>query len=83
MRELRPRIVAALAAALTIDPATLDDETRLNEDLGADSLAVFEALDALEDELGIPLPESTAFAAELRTVGDIVAAFASHAPNDE
>ena len=77
MGQLRAAIVATLADALGVDPGDLTDGAGLYDDLGADSLAVMDMLSALEDELGIELPESTQFAAGLRSVGDIVEAFES------
>ena len=45
-------------------------DSKIVEDLGADSLDVVELLMALEDEFGISLPDEVA--KELSTVGDIV-----------
>ena len=45
-------------------------ETKIVEDLGADSLDVVELLMALEDEFGLSLPDEVAM--QLKTVGDIV-----------
>ncbi len=46
------------------------EDTKIVEDLGADSLDVVELLMALEDEFDISLPDEVA--KELSTVGDIV-----------
>lgn len=51
-------------------PDKVGMETRIVEDLGADSLDIVEMLMALEDEFGISLPDEVA--AQLHTVGDIV-----------
>lgn len=48
----------------------VNSDTKIVEDLGADSLDVVELLMALEDEFGISLPDEVA--KELSTVGDIV-----------
>lgn len=45
-------------------------ETRIVEDLGADSLDVVELLMSLEDEFGLSLPDEVAM--QMKTVGDIV-----------
>lgn len=45
-------------------------DTRIVEDLGADSLDVVELLMSLEDEFGLSLPDEVAM--EMKTVGDIV-----------
>ena len=44
-------------------------DTKIIEDLGADSLEVVELLMALEDEYGLSLPDEVAM--NLQTVGDI------------
>ena len=44
-------------------------DTKIIEDLGADSLEVVELLMALEDEYGLSLPDEVAV--KLQTVGDI------------
>lgn len=52
-------------------------ETKIVEDLGADSLEVVELLMALEDEYGISLPDEVAM--KLQTVGDICKYIDEHA----
>ena len=49
-------------------PTDLGPETRLREDLGADSLDLLELLFTLEQELGVSIPDADA--AEIRTIGD-------------
>lgn len=51
-------------------PDKVNMDTKIVEDLGADSLDVVEMLMALEDEYGISLPDEVAM--KLHTVGDIV-----------
>lgn len=50
------------------DKVTMD--TKIVEDLGADSLDVVELLMTLEDEFNISLPDEVAM--QMKTVGDIV-----------
>jgi acyl carrier protein len=73
------RVRAALAEGLAVNESELELEAELYDELGADSIAVMEVLCALEEELGIELPESNSFAMELRTVGDVVDAFETRA----
>jgi acyl carrier protein len=47
-----------------------DLDTRLREDLGADSLDLVELVFTLEQELGVSIPDADA--AEMRTIGDAV-----------
>ena len=59
-----------IAAHFKKHRGTLDLDTRLREDLGADSLDLVELVFALEQELGVSIPD--AGAAEIRTIGDAV-----------
>ena len=45
-------------------------DTSFEEDLGADSLDLFELLMALDDEFGVDVPEEDA--EKIKTVGDVV-----------
>ena len=59
-----------LAEQLDVDPATINENTDIIKDLGADSLDVVELLMTLEEKTGKTIPEDKV--AELKTVGDIV-----------
>jgi len=50
--------------------ASLEADTRLGEDLGADSLDLVELLFELEQELGLRIPEADA--SKLTTIGDVL-----------
>jgi len=58
------------------DPQHLRPEHRLQQDLGADSLTVVELTMAVEEELGITLPETLLDNPNL-TVGELEAAIAA------
>jgi acyl carrier protein len=64
-----------LVAHLGVDRSRLLGPARLDEDLGLDSLALTEALLALEDELAISIPDPVQ--AGLHTFDDLVAVVAS------
>ncbi len=64
-RQLR----AIVAYQFRTVPDALSPETRLREDLGADSLDLVELVQALEDELGISVGEESL--ADVRTLADI------------
>ena len=64
------KVTELLASQLNIGKEKIKPESRLVEDLGADSLDMIEMLMALEDNFGITVPDEKA--AELKTVGDIV-----------
>ena len=59
-----------LAEQLDVDKDSIEMNSKLAEDLGADSLDVVELMMALEDEYGITLPEGEV--ENVKTVQDIV-----------
>ncbi|MEM5769104.1 MAG: acyl carrier protein [Bacillota bacterium] len=59
-----------LARQLEISPDTIHEDTRVIEDLGADSLDVVELIMTLEEGYNIIITNDAA--AELQTVGQIV-----------
>ncbi len=62
-------IKTMLAKQLNIDVNKINSDSRIVEDLGADSLDVVELLMSLEDEMGISISDEEALT--LKTVGDI------------
>jgi len=60
-----------LADQLNIAPEKITMESRLLEDLGADSLDFVELLMALEDEFNVTISDEEA--KELKTVADVLA----------
>lgn len=70
------RVVELLSENLGIAPEKLSLETRLVEDLGADSLDGAELITALEDEYGISVSEEEL--SSLKTIGDIVTLVDNH-----
>jgi acyl carrier protein len=69
----------AVAKTFAVDAAGLTPDTSFYDDIGADSLSVMELISALEDDLGISLPQSNDFALGIRTVGNLVEAFETRA----
>ena len=59
-----------IAEQLNCDEGTIGLETSFKDDLGADSLDLFELVMALEEEYGIKIPAEEL--TELETVGDVV-----------
>ena len=64
-------LVQILCDQLPLDPESISMDSRIKEDLGADSLDVLQLLMALEEEKGIVIPDEVL--PTLVTVGDIVA----------
>lgn len=59
-----------IAEQLNCDAAEITAETSFKDDLGADSLDLFELVMALEDEYNIEIPAEEL--TELETVGDVI-----------
>ena len=59
-----------LAEQLNCDENEITAETSFKDDLGADSLDLFELVMALEDEYNIEIPAEEL--TELNTVGDVI-----------
>ena len=64
------KIKPMISEKFGIDEAQITADTRIIEDLGADSLDVVQMLMTLEDDFGITVSEDEA--SNLRTVSDIV-----------
>ena len=67
-----------LSSELEVSPEKIQLETRLREDLDADSLDLYELVMELEDRYGIRVSEEEA--AEIKTVGDAVDFVCARAP---
>lgn len=65
------KVRTLIAEQLTISEDKITPETRIVEDLGADSLDMVEMLMTLEEEFGIEVPDEEA--ANLKQVSDLVA----------
>lgn len=65
------KVVEILANQLQIDPDTIDANTKIMDDLGADSLDVVEMLMEMEEVFGFSIPDEDI--EELVTVSDVVA----------
>ena len=63
-------LVAILCDQLPLNPEDITLDSRIKEDLGADSLDVLQLLMALEEEKGVVIPDEVL--PTLKTVGDIV-----------
>ena len=59
-----------IAQQLRVDPSEIKPESRIKDDLGADSLDVLQMLMTIEDEKGIVIPDEAL--AAFTTVQDIL-----------
>ena len=64
------KIKELAAENLGVDAESITEESSFKEDLGADSLDLFERVMALEDEFGIEIP--TDDLEQIVTVGDVI-----------
>ncbi|WP_320130817.1 acyl carrier protein [uncultured Sphaerochaeta sp.] len=64
------KVKALIAEKLEIDPAKISMEASFRKDLGADSLDTYELVYAIEEELGVSIPDEKAN--EFETVKDAV-----------
>ena len=64
LEKMRPII----AEQLNVQESEIKENTKLKEDLGADSLDLFELVMALEEEFGVTLKEADSIV----TVGDVI-----------
>ncbi len=62
-------IIELLAKQFRVDPATIDVDTNIVEDLGADSLEIVDMLMAIEENFGITVSDEEALT--LKTVKDV------------
>ena len=60
----------ALSKQLRIDESEITPESKIMDELGADSLDILQLLMTIEDELGIAVPDEAL--ADFTTVNDIV-----------
>ena len=73
--EIETKVRKVLAEQLAVDEAQVTPEARFAEDLNADSLDLTEAVLALEDEMGIEIPEDEM--EKVKTVGQAIELVAS------
>lgn len=64
------KIISLIAEKLNKDAKDIKLESKLVEDLGADSLDVIELVMAFEDEFGITLPDEDI--SKMKTIADVV-----------
>ena len=70
------QIKAMIAENLGVNEDTITEASSFKDDLGADSLDLFELAMALEDEFGIEIP--TEDLEQIATVGDVVEYISAH-----
>lgn len=70
------KVCALLAEKFDADASTMTLETKVKEDLNADSLDIVELMMELEEDFGITIPDEDA--TQMSTIGDIVKYMEEH-----
>lgn len=64
------RVIEIIVEQLSVDGSTITEETSFKDDLGADSLDLFELVMAFEEEYGVEIPSEDLEG--LTTVGSVI-----------
>lgn len=64
------KVIAIIEEQLNLDGADITESTSFKDDLGADSLDLFELVMALEEEFGTEIPSEDL--EKIATVGDVI-----------
>ena len=70
------KVKEIVAESLNVEESTLSETTSFKEDLGADSLDLFEMVMAFEEAFEVEIPSEDL--EQIRTVGDVVKYIESH-----
>ena len=70
------KVKETVAESLGADTNTITEETSFKDDLGADSLDLFEMVMSLEESCGVEIP--TEDLEQMKTVGDVVKYLEDH-----
>ena len=68
--EVRTELAELINTAAGVEPQSITDDAQLDGDLGIDSLTLVEVVVAVEDRLGLVIPDDEW--SRFRTVGDLV-----------
>lgn len=70
------KIKEMVAENLGVDAATITEESSFKDDLGADSLDLFEMVMAFEEEFDVEIPSEDL--EQINTIGDVVKYLEAH-----
>ena len=69
-KNMLEKMIPIIAEQLNVNESEIKAESNFKDDLGADSLDLFELVMALEEEYDVEIPSDDL--AELNTVGDVI-----------
>ncbi len=75
VKDIEDKVCTVLADKLSVSRDQVSPQARLQEDLDADSLDLYDAVMALEDEFGVSIPEEEVEG--VKTVGQAIQLVAS------
>ena len=68
---MKEKVIQMIVEQLNVDEKSINENTSLKDDLGADSLDLFELVSSFEDEFGVEIP--TEDLEKLDTAANVVA----------
>ncbi len=66
------RVIEIIKETLNVEGMDINEDTNFKDDIGADSLDLYELLQAFDDEYGVGIPEEEEELEKLETVGAVV-----------
>jgi len=76
MADTKNKVIALIAETLAVPEENITESKHFIDDLGADSLDLVEIMMAIEENLGIAIPENEQ--EKIKTVGDVIAFVEKH-----
>ncbi|MDR2560795.1 MAG: acyl carrier protein [Holophagales bacterium] len=76
MADTKSKVIALIAETLAQPEESITENKHFIDDLGADSLDLVEIMMAIEENLGIAIPENEQ--EKIKTVGDVIAFVENH-----
>jgi acyl carrier protein len=76
--EINKTVMKEVAEMFGVKPEELSSETKLQEDLGADSIDQVDLIIAFENEYNVTFPDADIFGAKFDTIADITKFIEEH-----
>ena len=76
--EINKTVMKEVAGMFGVKPEELSSETKLQEDLGADSIDQVDLIIAFENEYNVTFPDADIFSAKFDTIADITKFIEEH-----
>ena len=76
--EINKTVMKEVAEMFGVKPEELSSETKLQEDLGADSIDQVDLIIAFENEYNVTFPDDDIFSAKFDTIADITKFIEEH-----